>query len=243
MATRGGKDPDRSQWASVYDWRDGKFISLFQVGTGLGETCAVSTYGRSSLLWVKSRGGILLAFDVTKTPRPMSVPNSVHKAKSPIYYQSAMRDGRWLAELRTDERSTIAYLNGKFQTTKSFTLADPSEGAEEKPKRQALAMSDYGIVGGYGSNFMTGRDRRKTAYGIRVFSHDGTLLSDKVVDPMVVLGELKDQGVAATRLENEGVLVTKNNQVYTLAITQGANTPGALEGGMVVLKETVPKLK
>lgn len=242
MATRGG-DGDRSQWAGVYNWRDGKFISLFQVGTGLGETCVISANGRSSMLWVKSRGGNLLAFDVSQIPPPMSAPRWVRKSKAPVYYQSAMRNGRWVAELQTENRSAVANLNSDFRTTRSFTLTDPPGDQHDKPKRQAIAISDYGIIGSYGSNFIAGRDPKKTAYGIRVFSHDGTLLSDKVSDPVSVLDELKAQGVAAKRLENEGLLVTKSNQVYTLAITQGANTPEALSGGMVLIEETVPKLR
>lgn len=233
-ATRGGGD--RSQWASVYDFATGRFLSTFQVGDGLGETCVIERTGAVAALWVKSKGNNLLKFNVTATPSAMSKPGYEGKSKTSVYYQAAKSGDLWLSEQNTPHRDVFQILDWTFKKRGEVSLRDPDLGNEKRPKRQALATWGGRIVASYGSNFMPGRDPTLTKFGVRVFDHSGSMVSDQLSDPSTVMEALKAQGVSATRLENEGVFVTSSGVVYVLAITQAANSPGASVGGLTVLR-------
>lgn len=235
-ATRGGGD--RSQWASVYDWTTGKFLSVFQVGDGLGETCVIERTGPVVGLWIKSKGNNLLKFNVTSTPAAMSKPAYEGKSKTSVYYQAAKSGDLWLSEQNTPDRNVFQILDWTFKKQSEVSLRDPDLGKEKRPKRQALATWNGQIVASYGSNFIPGRDPSVTKFGVRVFDRNGSMVSDQLSDPSAVMSALGSQGVPTTRLENEGVFITSNGEVYVLAVTQAANSPASLIGGLTVLRFT-----
>ena len=237
-ASRGGGD--RSQWVAVYEWMSGKFLTIFKAGDGLGETCVVSdTNDMRPSVWIKSRGNNLLEFDVSALPLPMSAPPYVRKQRAAVLYQSAMRDGRWFLETKTSGRDVLSIRNLRFDEMESITLADPELDKSAPVKRQGFAVSGRGIVGSYGSNYIRNRDQGPTEYGIKLFRFDGSIAYDGLDDPETVMTQLNSQGVMTTRLENEGVFVTRDNKIYTIAVTQAANSAASKAGGLAIVQELV----
>jgi hypothetical protein len=235
-ASRGGGD--RSQWVAVYGWSTGDFLTVFKAGDGLGETCVVSPgrNGRPSI-WIKSRGNNLLNFDVSSLPQPLSAPTYIEKKKAAVFYQSAMKNGRWFTETKTPGRDILSVLDHKFSEQTSVALTDANTRGSPHIKRQAIAVSDHGIVGSYGSNFILGRAQDPTMYGVKIFTFQGKIAYDGLDSPEKVMSQLNSQGVQTSRLENEGVIVTQSNEIYTIAITQAANTPAAKSGGLTIVRE------
>ncbi|RYF47761.1 MAG: hypothetical protein EOO38_11525, partial [Cytophagaceae bacterium] len=142
-ASRGGGD--RSQWIAVYRWSTGEFLTVFKAGDGLGETCVVSP-GRSgrATIWIKSRGNNLLNFDIASLPKPLSAPPYIRKQKAAVFYQSAMKNGRWFAETNSPDRDVLSILDHKFSEQTSVALTDTNRSASPHIKRQAIAVSDHG---------------------------------------------------------------------------------------------------
>lgn len=232
-ASRGGGD--RSQWAIAYSWSKGSFLTAFQVGTGLGETCSIQESTGESYLWVKVSGDRLAAFDVTRLPHLMDEPSAEMSIQTSLAYQATLAGDEWIIEEKSPTRTKLKILNYASDVQKTLTLQSTSSQPEDAPKRQALAAWGRRIVGAYGSNYMPGRDPVKNAFGIRIYNENGSIEHDLVEDPRSVIENLKAFKINASRLENEGVATDSTGEIFLLAVVQAANTTSARGGGLVFL--------
>lgn len=240
-----GSQGDKRNWVHIYDWVNGKFITAFAAGTGLGETCVVSQQQNKTFLWVKVGSDRLAAFDITTLPKLLSKPKSVREHSVGINYQSAYlpKSKTWLIEDKTPSRQTFSKRDANFKKIGSVKLATAAAlPAKEPPKRQSLAAGSDFLVGAFGRNYIPGRDPDTHLQGVTIFDPNGKIRLKALVDPRVIMAVLNEKSIPASRIENEGVLVVKD-RIYTLMITQSANSPKAKTGGMLILREFSPGLK
>ncbi|MBQ0112891.1 MAG: hypothetical protein KBT03_07165 [Bacteroidales bacterium] len=220
-----------------YDFETGEELGYLKAGMGYGEGFAVvgdflyirnsnttsapiEKYNLSGFDWIGGTPPLVQSYDVKNL------------------YQFSYRNGYFYSENADHaigsilDRTTITKYDLSFNPVGVLQLPFLYSGGSwvddgsQMIKRQSFSVGDGFIVGGYGG--LT--SDTSGLYGIVRFNTNGDIDESLLYDQnkaRAIIDSIKTQGVASTRIENEGVAVSKDNKIYSLTITNGVDDVGA----------------
>ena len=241
------------QWVSIFDWKTGAHKVTFSAGNGIGEGIAVVYAGDTRYLYLRGEtAGYIARYDITTLPSNLQRLSPDASYNADLYFQFAERNGMFYVESRTpptgvQNRRNVFTRFADDLTTRlgevEFNIFDSGDLNDYKdyiPKRQVLAAGDGFFVGGYGAMFAPGVHSTITMeqyQGTKVFRENGECLASNLYSPDRMIDILTEFGIDCTRIENEGICVTKDNRVYSLYITLDATASIGRSDGIVIFEE------
>lgn len=238
-----------TRWIVVYDLKTGGYITCFGVGEHGYEGVKVLYKGGERLLYAKTTGTKLGEFNITDLPPRRTKIEPVNEYDVGLHSQFNYNDGKWiigqsLPGLGTLNRLTeFAIYDDSFRKIGTISLDVGDVGlfnsnySNYVPKTQGVAYAKGAIylpIGGIG------RDYTIDPYGyqgLRVLNSKGDMIVEGLIDHRKMIDILRQHGFECERVENEGVHVAPNGDVYTLLVHKSYHTPNADSDGLIIFKE------
>lgn len=238
------------QWVAVYDWPSGTHKCTFSAGSNIGEGAHVAYVNGTRYIYLRGdTTGTVSRYDITVLPADLARLSPAAEFAVDLQYQFTGRNGAFFIESNTHPVGNKLRRNvfTKFSDNLAgrtgdvsfniFESGDLNEYAAYIPKRQSLAAGDGFFAGGYGGFYQSGETSENSLQGIRLFSGDGKCLKSCLLDPGKTISILSSHGVNCTRIENEGIFVSKDNRIFTLSVTQDAYAAISATEGIVIFEE------
>ena len=239
-----------TRYIAVYDF-NGNFITVFGAGNAGGEGIVVRTINESRFVFVKSQDSKLGKYDITEMPTELDVLSPVAEYEIGLNQSFNYRKGVWIVEqtnaplgqqvsrthfgLFDDEFNRIGSLN----LNRGITGLYGTDSSDHYPKRQGIAIGDDFIYQSCGGYWGVGTDVTPfDYYGLIKLNRDGSIHSQDLMNPEKMVKILNDKAyITALRIENEGVYVDKDNNVYTCCIIENRNNNTWNNQGIIIFKE------
>lgn len=238
-----------TRWIVVRDLKTGGYITCFGVGEHGYEGVKVLYTGGRRLLYAKTTGTKLGEFDITDLPPRRTKIEPVNEYDVGLHSQFNYNDGKWiigqeLPGLGTYNRLTeFAIYDDSFRKigTISLDVGDVglfnSKYSNYVPKTQGVAYARGAVflpIGGIG------RDYTIDPYGyqgLRVVNSKGDMIVEGLIDHRKMISILRQHGFECERVENEGIHISPDGDIYTLLVHKTYSTPGADTDGLIIFKE------
>jgi hypothetical protein len=239
------------QWVCVLNWSTGQQKRMFSAGTSTGEGVYVSYDGATRWLFVKGdTSGRIAKYDITTLPNDLVRLTPTIEYNVDLYSTFSARNQKFYVESLTQPVGVKArrYLFTIFEsdlTTRSgevefsiFDSGDLNEYENYIPKRQAIDIGDGFIAASYGAFYNKGiAYSEKYMQGTKIFDMNGKPMSSAMLNSEKMITVLENEGFECTRIENEGIYVSKDNRIYSLYITLSASDSNSGTSGIVIFED------
>lgn len=239
------------RWVVVYDVDNATYKSSFSAGNAGGEGIVVKYEDATRYLYVKTTGQSLGKFALNELPENLTTLSPQVEFNVGLYYEFSYRNGTWLVEqsgavLGNYVRRTLFSLYDDAFNLKgniNFSIADGGFNVGDYvmrlPKRQGIALGDGYILQSIGGAALKSdvSDNPYKYQGIRTYSQSGNLVTEGIVHPDKMMSQMEGSGILCERIENEGVHVSPDGNVYTLFVHQGRFVEESNESGLILFEE------
>ena len=239
-----------TRWIAVYDF-DGKYITTFGAGSAGGEGIVVKIENRKKYLYVKTEGSKLGKFDISILPEPLTVLSPIREFEVGLYSDFCYKDGVWLIEQEKPSlgsqksRTNISMydddfrLIGQINTNREVVGLFTTDSEQYLPKRQGMDIGKDYIYQACGGIWLRGTKTTPfTYYGIKTLNKNGTLNSDNLYDPEAFANIIEAKTkLICRRIENEGVYVSSNGDIYTMCVIENRDNATWDKQGIIIFKE------
>lgn len=231
------------QVVSVFQLSTGQYLTCFALnnGTFTSEGIVIRQEGSSRILYTRGASNFIRGYDITTLPAPRSTLTAASTSSVTCGRNFSFRNGVWMLGDETPEvgfiraRNKYIFRDASFnwvgQTRVSPLVAGITESAPFTgitPKTQGCALTDTGFI------LSLGGFQRKTdpfsLYGLNgllAFGPDGTAEFSALMDPLRMITFIGDNIVSLTaidRVENEGVCVTDEGNIFTMCVINASLT-------------------
>lgn len=236
-------------WVANYDL-DGVYIGCFSTGAGGGsESIVVKNEVSGRFVYVNAHGSIYkYNIDNYTNLSELSVYEIIDVESS--RYLSYF-GGRWLTGTPSafgnhNNHSFYMLLDDNFDrrghvriSPSNIGLFGVSEYSNYVPKTQGLALGDNKIYSVTGNQYQTTKEVSQEHFqGLKVFSMEGELLKESSINPSTMKSVLERNGYNnVTIIENEGVYVSPEGEVYTQLVYCPTSHPSSETDGIIIFKE------
>lgn len=160
----------------------------------------------------------------------------------------AQRDDTWLVEQTgatygiTKSRKLFHIYDKDFKQKSSLMIQSGLTGnfsdySNNQPKRQGISLYRNTIFQSSGG-YWDGTSATDYGFtGISILDIKGDLLDSQLYSPLKFKELLESNSIVCNRIENEGISITDDGDIYTLYITKTYKDSGIDKDGIVLLKE------
>lgn len=255
-----GKGGAGRNWVVHFNKSTLAFKRSYFAGVGYGPIIIYYTVegGATKRKMILYSGASMLRFDITTLPAEGSSPSSTTVANADAYLYGGMSKatGELLTPERTPAQGNYRRVNrmvwrsrdGNFPRRTAYysdleAVGDINDIGAVMPHGQDVDIGSAKVMWSFGGNTNLGSTDYTPGqvHGIRVFNMNGDLEDSILYDPIKLLDILVTAGVSATRIENEGIFVDKNDIPYCLTCTLSATTStGTATAGILITQELAP---
>lgn len=238
--------------AAVFKWSTGEYKTCFGWATAyVTEGFEILYEGSKRYLYTRAIVNGLGKYDITTLPENLSTVPAASTINTDQGINFTYREGIWTVTDQSQpigaqiSRGNFKKLNENFQPVGTFSIPEMMAGGNPHkyrdntiPKMQGFC--DMGgsyafVIGGfYGAGAVV------TPYeyqGIRIFSAQGHVLADNLMDPRRMISILQSAGLNPTRVENEGVQLVDGKIISFTVTSSYGTTPGNTTEGLVFFEE------
>jgi hypothetical protein len=239
----------------VYNWDTLAYVSCFRLDTATdtpagktSESIVIRRIGGSRYLYANSAVNFLHRYDITTLPANLTALVADASYEIGVNLSFAWDGREWIVEDRAaplsgdNRRHRYIRYDDTFTRIGDLDLGLMHAGAGTGiysntgiPKQQGFTVGHGGFWLGIGGRRSTEGHFGYRNQGVRFFSGSGALLLDALFHEPTMAAILAANGVPSDFVENEGILVSPEGEVFTLSVTTNTGSP-ALVGGIVFLK-------
>lgn len=247
-----GGGTSTKRWVVVRHLDTGQYLRCFHAGNSGGEGIVVKWEGNQRYLYVKTTHPNLGKFNITNLPTNRSSISPIQEYNVGLAFDFSYRNGLWLIEQggpsygTYQRRTTFVYFNESFNPIGSITISPEIGGYFSSPyepyiaKRQGIALHDDLIIQSSGGSYRPDQPP-VTPYGyqgLKIMTMNGELIAEGLMNPEKVMSKLSNMGYFTNRVENEGIHISPDGEVYTLMVHQlRVYEEPAKTGGLLLMKE------
>ena len=246
-----GESTLKSRWIAVYDWLTGEYLSCFGVISEGWEGIVVKYEDSKRFLYVgginEVRGYDLHKYDITQLPENLELLTEFTKVELGIHHRFNYHNGKWLVSKDTEttvysngSRSFWQILDDDFNVIKNIRVDGKMRSLMNKtttsifPKVQGLAIGSDFLVASFGATTQGNNiSHNNLQQGIVLLDTNGNIAKSGSMDNEKLLNKYTSLGYKPNKVENEGVWVSENNEIYTLNVI---NTTDPSKG-LLIIKE------
>lgn len=239
------------RWIVVFDLNSASYKRVFSAGNGGGEGIVIKYEPEGRFLYVKSSGRSLGKYNINTLPTNLSTLTPVAQYDVGLHYEFTYRNGTWMVEQggavtgNYIRRTLFNLYNDDFQLTGTinFNISDGGFGEGDYynylPKRQGIALGDSEIYQAIGGAALKSDqvDMPIKYQGIKVYNQSGKFQSEGIMHHVKMMEVLEQHGYTCERVENEGVHVDPDDNVYTMFVYQGRFTTTSNQEGILIFAE------
>ncbi|MEI5908742.1 hypothetical protein WAK64_16970 [Bacillus spongiae] len=234
----------------IFDLDTGDYKTYYQAGYSGGEGIVIRYINTSRYLYVKTAGNKIGKFDITVEPTKGASLTPIEEYDVNMHYNFSYRNGQWLVEQEGADigkfarRKAFGVYNDDFELIRVITI-EPSSGGlfnsdytDYLPKRQGIALTDNSIVQGTGGPALrTNPDIPLMYQGLVEYSPAGVVVQEGLVHHTKMMDIMEQHGFDCERIENEGIHVSPDNNIYSLFVYQSRLIPESINEGIVIFEE------
>lgn len=236
------------------NWRtstwEPKYRGFFRCGTSFTDSVQVLWEGSQRYIYSYSGVGILAKYDITSAAfdGETIAPSWTKDTQSNAFH---FRNDVWALWQRAYPmgqvymRSVLAYADNEFNQHAVIDMGLNSSGygsetytsmAKYISKRQGQVLGDGVVIQSHGGFWRSGEVDPFQHTGIVIYGEDGSTIHRALINPALMKPILESK-IPVSHIENEGVYICSEGNVYTLYVTQSRNDAYATSGGMTFFKE------
>lgn len=248
-----GNDP--TNCIVVYQFTTGEYISCFRIAANTQDGLVVKKEGEKRYLYGSATSEVnqrvIRRFDITNLPQNKSLLTDYTEINVQIASQFNYHNGKWI----TMQNSVSAFGGGRysrnywqildddFNVIKSFyingnivPIVTDYDLKDIFPKTQSIAIGSDFIALGIGAFSSTG-DSRNKQQGLLIVDFNGNVINEGILSSEGYRNQLVNLGYSIDHIENEGVFVDENDNIYSLIVHKNYNAVNGDEVGILIFKE------